>query len=81
MSSKTISLERGAYENLKRAKRPGESFSMVVRRLTAPPADPMHGLVGILSPAKGAEMADLLDRQRALDREQTMERYRRLGLL
>ena len=34
MGSTTISLERSAYEMLRHAKRPGESFSQVVRRLT-----------------------------------------------
>lgn len=33
MVSKTISLERSAYEKLKAAKRDGESFSDVVHRL------------------------------------------------
>ncbi len=32
MPTKTISLEMDAYERLKAAKRPGESFSAVVRR-------------------------------------------------
>ena len=32
MATKTITLEIDAYEKLKRAKRPGESFTEVVRR-------------------------------------------------
>lgn len=34
MATKTISLEIDAYEKLRAAKRPGESFSAVVRRAT-----------------------------------------------
>jgi predicted CopG family antitoxin len=34
MATKTISLELDAYEHLKAAKAPGESFSDVVRRAT-----------------------------------------------
>lgn len=38
MPSKTISLEVDAYKRLKATRRPGESFSAVVRRITLPPA-------------------------------------------
>jgi predicted CopG family antitoxin len=38
MASKTISLELDAYNRLKSTRRPGESFSAVVRRITLPPA-------------------------------------------
>jgi predicted CopG family antitoxin len=36
MATKTISLELDAYERLKAAKGPGDSFSDVVRRATFP---------------------------------------------
>lgn len=45
MAIKTISLELDAYEKLKGKKRPGESFSSVVRRAVFPE-----------SPTTGAEL-------------------------
>jgi hypothetical protein len=39
MATKTITLEIDAYEKLRRAKRPGESFTLVVRRARFGPAD------------------------------------------
>jgi hypothetical protein len=36
MATKTITLEIDAYEKLRRAKRPGESFTAVVRRVELP---------------------------------------------
>ncbi len=81
MSSKTISLESSAYNLLLRAKREGESFSMVVQRVMQPSRDPMRQLVGLLPAAKGKRMRELLDKQRELERASMDDRYRRLGLL
>ena len=39
MATKTVSLEIDAYEKLRAAKRPGESFSEVVRRASFGPSD------------------------------------------
>lgn len=40
MATKTITLEIDAYERLKSSKRPGESFSGVVRRAVFPETAP-----------------------------------------
>ena len=40
MATKTITLELDAYERLRASKRPGESFSEVVRRAIFPDAPP-----------------------------------------
>ena len=40
MATKTISLELDAYERLRNSKKPGESFSAVVRRAQFPDAAP-----------------------------------------
>lgn len=81
MASKTISLEEGAYELLRHAKRGDESFSQTVRRLLRPREDPLGKMVGLLSRAEGKEMRRLLDEQRRLGREVTLQRYKRLGLM
>lgn len=49
MPSRTVSLERSSYERLKAAKRPGESFSETVDRLTVADRPSFRWLSGVLS--------------------------------
>lgn len=48
VSSRTISLEKSAYDLLKAAKRPGESFTDVVRRMLGDREPRFGDLVGLL---------------------------------
>lgn len=67
MVSTTISLERSAYESLKRAKLPGESFSQTVRRLTKAGHPTLRPLVGLFPQKDGDAMARLIADWRAGD--------------
>lgn len=72
---KTIGLDESAYNMLKAAKGPGESFSETVRRLLTP-----HGswrdLIGILSD-DGDAMAKWLQEHRAAERAAARDKWLR----
>ena len=68
MGTKTISLSDDAYERLKTMKREGESFSDVVRRLTA--GVELGDYYGVLDDETGAELAAVVAERR---RERTEE--------
>jgi len=70
---KTIGLDASAYERLKAAKAPGESFSDVVRRLLAPSGS-WRDLVGILK-ADGAAMSAWLAEHRGAERAAARDRW------
>lgn len=70
MGSKTISLDDDAYEKLKAAKQPGESFSDVVHRLLGPDQPKLTDFVGILDEEAAEELAAVVDRMRREDIEE-----------
>lgn len=68
MPSRTISLEIDAYNRLKASRRPGESFSAVVRRITLPPAKGTAGdLLRDVKAGKFGKGVDWTAVQRAVD--------------
>jgi predicted CopG family antitoxin len=77
MASKMVSLDTEAYELLKAKKRPGESFSEVVKRVAAPKR-PLSDFIGIWKDMpKGEldEVNEIIKEGRRLD----LERQNRLA--
>ena len=74
MSTKTITLAEDAYDQLRALKQEDESFSEVVRRLTA--RRPLSELAGLLSPSEGRRVDDIIAKGRARSRDRA-ERIRR----
>lgn len=70
MGSRTISLDDDAYEKLKGAKQPGESFSDVVHRLLGPSRPRLTELAGLLDETAAEELADVVERMRQEDIDQ-----------
>ena len=67
--SKTISLEDSAYEKLRAAKRPGESFTDVVNRLVLGTKPSFSLFAGLLDKKAGNNLAKAFEKMRAEDRE------------
>ncbi len=65
MTSKTVSLERSAYERLKASKLPGESFTQAVNRLVKGSAPSFRVLAGSIKPADSRAIKKTLQRMRA----------------
>ena len=74
MSTKTITVAEDAYDQLRALKQEDESFSEVVRRLTA--RRPLSELAGLLSPSEGRRVEDIIAKGRARSRDRA-ERIRR----
>ncbi|HLC85239.1 MAG TPA: antitoxin VapB family protein [Candidatus Nanoarchaeia archaeon] len=66
MSTKTITVAEDAYDQLRALKQEDESFSEVVRRLTA--RRPLSELAGLLSPSEGRRVEDIIAKGRARSR-------------
>ncbi|MGI0130814.1 MAG: antitoxin VapB family protein [Thermoplasmata archaeon] len=80
MSSKTISLERSAYDKLRAAKRPKESFSDVVSRVLEPNRPSLTALAGFLTPDEGKAVRDTIQEMRIQDdqlQKERLDRWRR----
>jgi predicted CopG family antitoxin len=75
MGFRTVSLADDAYERLAAMRRPGESFSDVVRRLTR--GRSLTELGGLLSKAEGEALAEALAQAK---KERLERKRRRLGL-
>lgn len=76
MAAKTVALDSEAYELLRRAKRPGETFSAVVRRKLRPPSR-ISDLAGSLSDVP-AEVWTARAREGEAHRQRDERRRRRL---
>lgn len=73
MGSKTISLEDSAYAKLKAAKRPGESFSEVIKRVLGEGEPSLLDLRRLLDKEAADQLAEAISRMR----EEDMEAQRR----
>jgi predicted CopG family antitoxin len=72
MGSRTVSLEVSAYDRLKAAKRPGESFSVTINRILEGSRPTYRSLAGFLSRAEAAQVREAIQRMR--DAEAPAER-------
>ena len=75
MPSKTISVADDAYELLRKSKRPGESFSDVIRRLSGRRS--LLDLVGIIPVESANKIAAAIEESR---KERMDRRRQELGL-
>ncbi len=67
MVRRTVSLEETAYEKLRRAKRPGESFTDTANRLLEQSRPSFRSIAGILSREQGARVKQGIAEMRALE--------------
>lgn len=77
MGTKNISISDDAYQRLKAMRKPGESFTDVIERMT-------HGvgvleLVGVLSKTEGADLRRRIREVRKESKERTVRIVERLS--
>jgi predicted CopG family antitoxin len=76
MTAKTVALDTEAYELLLRSKKPGETFSEVVRRTLRPPSR-ISDLAGSLDDLATQTWTEI-DRERTRHRRRDQQRRKRL---
>ena len=77
MGTKTIRLEENVYERIKRQKRPDETFSEAIDRLTDTPS--LSELGGIVDPERVEKMEDAIeeaDEADAAEVEEVLDEFR-----
>lgn len=81
MPSRTISVERSAYERLRSVKRGGESFTDTINRLLSGNHPSFARLSGILSKRDAAALKKGIRRMRSLETRAERTGYARLRSL
>ena len=78
MGSKTISVDDEAYDLLKTAKQPDESFSDVVKRTLGASRPRLSALAGLLSDKEGADLARAVKKMRRQSAANVAARQKKL---
>ncbi len=79
MTSRTISLEASAYDRLRAAKRPGESFTEVVNRILEISRPSFRVLSGVLSSGDATRVKRAIEKMRAREARAEAERMVTMG--
>jgi predicted CopG family antitoxin len=80
--SKTVSLEESAYERLKAAKTPGESFSKAINRILENSKPSYRQLAGFFTPDEAKAVREAIRRMRAAEapaERQRIHEWRKKG--